>query len=251
MLKAMPRRRLPDQVDTIVEGIRSQIIAGEFERGARLPTETQLQLQWAVSRPVVREAMKILSSQGLVRIEQGRGTFVAQNDVTPLRQQLEWALLRDENSRDSPDQWDALLDVRSALEVRAAERAAEQQAQAQWQEMAHSIAQMRLHPANAQACGEDDLRFHLALAEATCNPLYPALIGSLHGLLLRYLKLSHHGRDNALRTARQHETILDAVRAGNAEAAGTAMRVHLDATQADLDLARQKGRTGAKSGAND
>ena len=230
-----------DQVSTVVEGTRARIIAGDYERGARLPTETQLQQKWGVSRPVVREAMKILSSQGLVRIEQGRGTFVAENDGTPLRQQLEWTLLRDENSSEQPDQWDALLDVRYALEMRAVERAAEQSEEAQWAQMAASIARMRAHPANASACGEDDLEFHTALARATCNPLYPALIGSLHDLLRRYLKLSHHGRENALNTARQHEEILDSVRNGDPARATAAMRAHLQSTQDDLELARAKG----------
>ena len=239
------RRRAPDQVGIVVEAMRSHILGGDYARGEKLPTEAQLQQQWNVSRPVVREAMKVLQSQGLVRIEQGRGTFVAESDTTALRQQLEWAMLREADG-EQPDQWDALLDVRFALEVRAAERAATQNEVAQWEQMAAAIAAMRAHPANANLCGADDLRFHTALARATRNPLYPMLIGSLHDLLHAYLKLSHHGRENALATARQHETILEAVRAGNSATAGAAMRAHLYTTQADLELARRKGRTGAK-----
>lgn len=235
------RRRAPDQVEFVLREVRSRILSGDYKRGEKLPTEAQLQQQWSVSRPVVREAMKVLASQGLVRIEQGRGTFVAENDTTALRQQLEWALMRDDVSG-APDQWDALLDVRFALEVRAAENAAGQGAQDDWIQMAASIDAMRGHPANAVSCGEDDLKFHTALARATHNPLYPMLIGSLHGLLGRYLKLSHHGRENALETARQHQEILDAVRAGQSERAAAAMRAHLQATQHDLELARSKGR---------
>ena len=239
------RRRAPDYVEVVIEAVRSRILGGEYRRGQRLPTEAQLQEQWNVSRPVVREAMKVLASQGLVRIEQGRGTFVAEDDTTALRQQLEWALLRDAQGARSgqPDQWDALLDVRQALEVRAAERAAGEDARDEWEQMAAAIGAMRAHPANAVSCGEDDLRFHTALARATRNPLFPMLIGGLHDLLRIYLKLCHHGRENALETARQHELILEAVRAGDAAAAGEAMRIHLEATQADLELARRKGRT--------
>lgn len=245
MIESSPRRRAPDQVETLLQAVRSRILGGAYRRGEKLPTETQLQEQWNVSRPVVREAMKVLASQGLVRIEQGRGTYVAENDTTALRQQLEWALLRDETA-DQPDQWDALLDVRFALEVRAAENAAGQGAQDEWEQMAASITKIRAHPANAAACGEDDLEFHAALACATRNPLYPMLIGSLHDLLRRYLKLSHHGRENALETARQHEAILNAVRVGDATRAADAMRAHLQATQRDLELARSKGRIGSQ-----
>lgn len=237
------RRRAPDQVAIVIEEVRSRILSGDYARGEKLPTEAQLVERWNVSRPVVREAMKVLASQGLVRIEQGRGSFVAETNTTALAQQLEWALLRDKGAG-QPDQWDALLDVRFALEVRAAENAATQDARAEWQQMDASIAAMRAHPANAAACGEDDLGFHTALARATRNPLYPMLIGSLHDLLGRYLKLTHHGRENALETARQHQEILDAVSAGQSARAADAMRAHLQATQRDLELARSKGRLG-------
>lgn len=237
-------------LDGVVRGVQGRILAGDYAIESRLPTEAQLQVEWSVSRSVVREAMKILASQGLVRIEQGRGTFVSAPDSQPLRQQLEWTLRRvaPGESQAVPDEWDALLDVRLVLEVGAAERAALNAQRAEIEAMASAIAQMREHPGDAAACGEDDLQFHAALAAATHNPLYPALLGSLNDLLRRYLELSHHGIENALGTARQHEAILEAVRQTDAPRAAQAMWLHLQASETDLKLARQKRRLDFKSG---
>lgn len=237
-------------LDVVVRGVQGRILSGDYAIESRLPTEAQLQIEWGVSRSVVREAMKMLASQGLVRIEQGRGTFVSAPDSQPLRQQLEWTLQRAvfDTSRAVPDEWDALLDVRLVLEVGAAQRAAQRAGEVEMEAMALAIAQMRRHPSNAVACGADDLNFHAALAQATHNPLYPALLGSLNDLLRRYFELSHHGKENALRTARQHETILGAVRKGDATRAAKAMKLHLQASETDLGLARRKRRLNSKAG---
>jgi GntR family transcriptional regulator len=61
--------------------IRSRIIAGEWARGARVPSETELAASYQVSRVTVRTALKALEAQGLVDIRHGAGTFVADHGV--------------------------------------------------------------------------------------------------------------------------------------------------------------------------
>lgn len=251
------RKRLNNGcLNIVLDGTRQSIIAGDFRPGARLPTEPQLQEQWGVSRSVVREAMKVLESQGLVRIEQGRGTFVSDSAHNePLRQQLEWALLRavpvgEEAGATPPplDQWDALLDVRLVFEVGAAERAARWASDADLAAMQEAIAKMRGCPNDAAACSEVDFDFHRAIAKATRNPLWPTLLGSLHELLRRYLELAHHGPQNALMTANEHEAVLVAIRAGDDSGAAQAMRRHLQTSGHDLKVARRKKRFAPQKG---
>ncbi len=230
-------------MDIVLESTRQRIIAGEYRLREQLPAEPELQAEWGVSRSVVREAMKVLASQGLVRIEQGRGTFVNEIDSGPIRQQLEWTLLRSALERKDEaalDEWEALLDIRFVLEVSAAERAARHASAADLAAMQSAIAAMRERPEDAEACSEADYDFHLALAQATRNPLWPAILGSLHGLLRRYLELGHHGPDNALQTASEHEDIFNAVREGQGEDSGEAMRHHLQTSSQDLATARRK-----------
>ncbi|HEX5828402.1 MAG TPA: GntR family transcriptional regulator, partial [Candidatus Limnocylindrales bacterium] len=57
--------------------LRGRVLAGEWSRGSRLPSETELASSYQVSRVTVRTALKSLEAQGLVDIRHGAGTFVA------------------------------------------------------------------------------------------------------------------------------------------------------------------------------
>jgi len=63
----------------IVQTIEREIASGGHRPGARLPTEAELSARFAVNRHTVRRAMEELEGRGLVRIEQGRGSFVAED----------------------------------------------------------------------------------------------------------------------------------------------------------------------------
>src|SRR3954468_12172996 len=63
----------------IAGSLGKEIGAGRLPAGARLPTEAELSARFAVNRHTVRRAMEELQSRGLVRIEQGRGSFVAED----------------------------------------------------------------------------------------------------------------------------------------------------------------------------
>jgi GntR family phosphonate transport system transcriptional regulator len=63
----------------IVQMIEREIASGDYRPGARLPTEAELSARFAVNRHTVRRAMEELEGKGLVRIEQGRGSFVAED----------------------------------------------------------------------------------------------------------------------------------------------------------------------------
>jgi GntR family phosphonate transport system transcriptional regulator len=63
----------------IVQTVEKEIATGEYKPGARLPTEAELSARFGVNRHTVRRAMEELEGKGLVRIEQGRGSFVAED----------------------------------------------------------------------------------------------------------------------------------------------------------------------------
>lgn len=78
----------------IYRTIESEIAAGACPAGSRLPTEAQLSERFAVNRHTVRRALEELSRNGLVRVEQGRGSFVAEDvldyAVAPRTRFSEW-----------------------------------------------------------------------------------------------------------------------------------------------------------------
>lgn len=79
-LAELLRRAMPPPVTPgyrrIVEDVRRQIEAGDLRPGDQLPSMTQLKAQYGVSNTVVRSAMLILQSEGLVEGHQGKGVFV-------------------------------------------------------------------------------------------------------------------------------------------------------------------------------
>ena len=240
------------RLENLTRDLTSRIVGGEYSPGERLPTETQLQQKWGVSRSVVREAMKVLASQGLVRIEQGRGTFVSDSDSAPLATQITLALRRPRagstpGMADGVGEWAALLDVRRVLEVAVAERAAGQAGETDFAAMQNAIEEMRARPAQPAGYVDADIAFHRALASATGNPLWGALLDSLNDLLRRYREASFRGRDSALMAARQHQQILDAVQNGDAAAASHAMRLHLQRSEQDLKKERASKKSPAPS----
>ncbi|GAB3854333.1 hypothetical protein GCM10028801_08280 [Nocardioides maradonensis] len=74
--------------DELFQGIRH----GRYPGGSRLPSERQLAVEFEVSRPVVREALGMLSSLGVVEIQVGRGAFVTEKDVAEQSQQVQRSL---------------------------------------------------------------------------------------------------------------------------------------------------------------
>ncbi len=63
----------------ITQRVEAEIAAGRWRPGARLPTEAELSASFAVNRHTVRRAMEELEGRGLVRVEQGRGSFVTED----------------------------------------------------------------------------------------------------------------------------------------------------------------------------
>lgn len=249
------------RLETLTRELTALIVGGEYSAGARLPTEAQLQQQWGVSRSVVREAMKVLESQGLVRIEQGRGTFVTRSDTHSLTTQITLALRRPLGAStpaaaEGVGEWSTLLDVRRVLEVAVAERAAIGAREADLVAMQAAVDEMRERPSQPAGYVDADIAFHHALAAATGNPLWSALLDSLNDLLRRYREVSFSGRESALAAARQHQKILDAVRARESTAASAAMHAHLRRSEQDLkkelaqhkNQARSQGEAEAKTG---
>lgn len=78
----------------IANALRTEIAGGTYKAGDRLPTEAALSARFAVNRHTVRRALEMLSRDGLIRVEQGRGSFVAEDvldyNVEPRTRFTEW-----------------------------------------------------------------------------------------------------------------------------------------------------------------
>ena len=143
--------------------LQEQIAQGRFAVGGKLPTESELMKIFGVGRSTVREAVKILVNMGFLKVQQGAGTFVESRAAAddPMAQRLRRADIRD------------LDEVRRILEVAIVERAAGRRTEQDIEKIERFLAERGATAAagRLEACIEADIRFHVALAEATHNEI--------------------------------------------------------------------------------
>ena len=222
----VPRRRSRTLALELMDRLAEQVREGRLATGEKLPTEAEIMGGFGVSRTVVREAIGRLAEAGLVETRHGVGTFVVGvGDTAAFRvapHQLE--TLRDVV---------ALLELRIGVETEAAALAAQRRS-------AQNLAVMRsaldAFTLALQAGGDAvaaDFQFHSEIARATQNEHFTRLMATFGTGVIPRARLATGEPPDEERLAylrrvnAEHESIYDAIAAGDADAARAAMRTHL------------------------
>lgn len=221
--KSPPGRRA--LVDHVVDEVRQSILGGDFPVGSELPTAEKLTECFGVSMTVIREAMRVLRSQGLVTVSQGKRPLVAAADSPATVSMLGLSLGRAGRMQD-------LLQVRWVLEVEVAGLAARHATDEQLARLAAAVEEMR-DGTTIDRQVNADVAFHRALAEATGNPLFAILLQSLVDLLREFRRRTIESR-GAQSGVKEHAAILEAVRARDPDAARDAMIRHMKLAERTL-----------------
>lgn len=215
----------PRLYELVADQIRDLIASGAIQVGERLPAERELAKNLGVSRIVIREAVKILRSEGIIDIRPGSGTYV----LEPNANYASSALMGFLRMRRGNDSFLKLLEVRKTLEIDIAGCAASKATPADCDRLEELIQWMERHRNDAAKYAESDHAFHIRLATSTHNELYELLLKPIAGLLYDFRVLLH-SRD-PVRTVdagvEQHREILRAVRERHVTRAKRAMRDHL------------------------
>ena len=222
----------------MVRDLGMRIVAGEFKPGDRLPAEAQLLKDYEVSRPVLREATRVLVAKGLVLSRQRAGATV--------RPRAEWHLLDPDvlywviQTQPQPEFVETLLAARRVFEPAIAALAAKVASEQALLGIAEAYARMEA-ATTADEILEPDLAFHRRIAEATQNDLL-AYIGNMLSLALREsIKLSsRHPNTHALSLPR-HKAILTALINRDPLAAQQATLLQLQGTRSDLNEVLEGG----------
>jgi DNA-binding FadR family transcriptional regulator len=204
--------------ERVAQDLAAKIAGSVYAVGQRLPSERDLALAYAVSRPTVREAIIALELDGLVEVRIGSGVYVTAcsprggaagvTDVGPFE----------------------LLEARRAIEGEACAMAATRITDAELEQLAGLMAEMQAEPDLVKA-EEADRRFHLLVAAATRNSAMAATVEMLWDARARspqtqLLSVKAHAAGVGPRLD-EHSAILDALRSRKGETARQAMRRHL------------------------
>jgi GntR family transcriptional regulator, transcriptional repressor for pyruvate dehydrogenase complex len=226
--------------DQLVDHLVDAIARGDHPPGSRLPPEDKLSELASVSRLTVREAIRVLRMKGVVRVEQGRGTFV---NPTSRWAPLDPALLaaRTASPGDAGDLARKLTEARRMVEIGAAELAAERRSMADVRALERQVAANYAALDDADAFAEADIAFHDALITAADNSFVAALFEPVTTLLRQVRRDTLGTRALREQAIGWHVRILKAVRAGSREAAREAMEGHMDAAVVNLESVIAEG----------
>lgn len=222
--------------ERIARQLTHTIHTGELKAGARLPTEAALGERFGVSRSVVREAISMLGNAGLVISRRGSGSFVADKPTASLVQSLPGASLKSVLN---------LLELRRALEGEAAFHAATRRTRGQLRRMRNAMVEIDEAVESGESGVEQDMGFHRAIAEASHNEYFVTVLDFYNRFLHQAISVT---RANEARRAgfvaevvREHEALVDAIAAGDAEAARQAAWWHMDQAHRRLDAMPASG----------
>ncbi|MCP2167807.1 GntR family transcriptional regulator [Goodfellowiella coeruleoviolacea] len=202
-LPAVSPGALPSRTAHVLETIKAAILNGRFKPGTAL-VENELAGQFGVSKTPVREALKALEGSGLVVIRPYTGTTV-----------------REVTEQDAL----AIYDMRLLLEPEAVRRSVN--AGSDFAEAEHALERAALaEDASTRSTANRD--FHRGLYAGCGNPLLVQTLDGLRDQTALVSASSWARTPSWAEEAREHAAILDQVRAGNAEAAATLVRHHIE-----------------------
>ena len=213
--------RLSDQV---ADQLAAEIRRGGLAPGDKLPTEARLVEQFGVSRTVVREAVSRLKSLGLVDSRQGSGVFVqAAAPFTPLNFEARHAA-----SQEAVVQ---MVEVRRALEAEVAALAAQRRTAADLRRIQSAVKALDMAVQQGGDGVSEDVQFHRAIADAARNPFLLQTLEYLGQFLHGATQVTRANEarrlDFAQQVQQEHAAIVQALEAGDPEAARQAAAGHM------------------------
>ncbi len=209
---------------SVVEAIEDSIRKKDLRPGMRLASELDLCSQFGVSRTVLREALRMLSGRGLIRIEKGRGIFISKLSPETVTTPLELYLHQHGADLKSTD----IIRARQLIEPPIAAEAALHHTSDDARQLQEDFDAMSSWTGGNDGLANLDLAFHQHIAIASGNSVVPLLVVPIHAFMPKIKSSVHQVVENARYSAIEwHRRILNAILEGDAEAARINMEYHL------------------------
>lgn len=226
---AVPPLRIPKASSLLAEQLRDRIVRTQLPIGAPLPNEAELIESSGFSRATVREALRLLESQGLITIRRGAhgGIQVDRPDVGHVTRSMALLLaLSNTRLRD-------LFEFRRQLEPAAVALVA---LNATDEQRANLLA---VTGDDRQVAVEETVGFHSLIAQACGNEFFRVTLSGVLEIAAWHANAAAHSHDELDGARRAHRRVAEHIAAGAADAASAAMARHL------AEFERVTGRDGA------
>ncbi|MCI9457087.1 MAG: FadR family transcriptional regulator [Oscillospiraceae bacterium] len=218
--------------DSVADEILNMItIEKRFRPGDKLPNENELSTTLQISRTTLREAIRILATNGILEIQRGRGTFVAARlDVADNVMLEPLTAARDKMTAKD------LYEMRLIFEPEAAYLAALRATERERRRIADLGRQVEEKLVRGENRANEEQAFHKSIAKATHNEFMRQLMPVIYKAIDKGILLSENNDRVAQDTLTDHRMIVNFLEAGNAEGARCAMKIHILHAMQNLGL---------------
>ncbi|MGO4387832.1 FadR/GntR family transcriptional regulator [Microvirga sp. 2YAF29] len=206
--------------EEIIKQIASLVERGHITLNQRFPSERELQQRWRVSRPVLREAFRVLETQGVVESRQGGGRYLRSTRV------LDPSKLRSSELAANRDVLLRIWEAREAVETKLAELAAERATPEQLAAIERPLLAIAAEPSENLMDLDLNGEFHGAIAKAAANPILEEISERLLQTSKQVGFKSIVGVQDWRALQGEHQPIFEAIRDRDPNAARLAMVDH-------------------------
>ncbi|MCX6018413.1 MAG: FadR/GntR family transcriptional regulator [Chloroflexi bacterium] len=222
-------RRLPEQV---ADSLCEEIFSGALPPESTLPTEPELCVRFGVSRTVVREAVRLLVSKGLVEVRHGSGMRVRPQAMWDLLDpQVLFGRLQHERNFDLLAE---ILEVRRIIEIEVAGLAARRRTDEDLVQLRALLVAMQAALHDADAYTALDYEFHEMLLRAACNRLLIEILRPVAEVLRAARCITNRRARSLTASQRGHIKLVNAIAAKDVDAARDAMQRHIVQFEQDI-----------------
>jgi GntR family transcriptional repressor for pyruvate dehydrogenase complex len=207
--------------DSVADDILTMItIEKRFLSGDKLPNENDLSKELNVSRTTLREAIRILVTNGVLEIQRGRGTFVKEKSDSASGREFYMLTSARTNAKD-------LYEMRLIFEPEAAYLATKRASDMELKRIISLGKQVEEKIRNGEDRTEVEQSFHKSIAKATHNEFMNKLMPVIYQAIGKGVILSKEKELAVMDTVNDHKMIMEFMEARNAEGARNAMKIHI------------------------
>ena len=219
MIENMPRKKRLS--DSVADDILSMItIEKKFMPGEKLPNENELSEELKISRTTLREAIRILATNGILEIQRGKGTFVKKDFKGDNIEEISSLSKIKANAKD-------LYEMRLIFEPEAAYLAVERASDAEIKRILSLGEEIEEYIKLGKDRTEIEQAFHKSIAKATHNEFMNKLMPVIYQAIDKGVALSEKKETAVKDTITDHRMIMDFIKNRNAEGAKSAMKIHI------------------------
>ena len=207
----------------VARRLRASISSGEIKPGDKLPSEQALSNAYGVSRPVIREALSLLKSDGLVVSQHGKGQYINRDGASSFRIEPDF---------DDRENLARVFEFLLSVEVAATELAAERRTPEQLESIRERLKALDRAVNLSESGVQEDVDFHRAVIRASQNEYFIAFSDFLESRVRRLIRVARTNTaaqttEMVAQVQKEHEAIFKAIEAQSVSNARKAAATHL------------------------